>query len=187
MERLLNFVYSYRAFFTFLLLELFCAWLIIQNNQYQSTKYFNSSNRLIGRMNATSQSIREYFSLIEINATLAEENSTLNKKLQQREQALRFLQLNKLKDSVMVNRFDFVTAKVVNNTTKYYKNFITINRGADAGLEPGMAVIGSGSVVGKVKSVSNHYAVLISLLNLDEQVSCLIRRSGYFGTVQWDG
>jgi len=41
--------------------------------------------------------------------------------------------------------------------------------------------------VGKVKSVSNHYSVVISLLNLDEQVSCLIKRSGYFGTVQWDG
>ncbi len=187
MERLLNFVYSYRAFFTFLLLELFCAWLIIRNNQYQSTKYFNSSNRLIGRMNATSQSIREYFSLVEINTTLAEENSSLNKKLEQREQALRFMQLYKLKDSAMVNRFDFVSAKVVNNTTKYYKNFITINRGRDAGLKPGMAVIGSGSVVGKVKSVSSHYSVVISLLNLDEQVSCLIKRSGYFGTVQWDG
>jgi len=49
MERLLNFVYAYRAFFTFLLLELFCVWLIIQNNQYQSTKYFNSSNHLIAR------------------------------------------------------------------------------------------------------------------------------------------
>ena len=187
MERLLNFVYAYRAFFTFLLLEIFCAWLVIQNNQYQSTKYFNSSNHLVARMNQTSQNIREYFSLAEINIALAQENSLLHKKLEQREQTLQFLKLNRINDSAMFNRFDFVSAKVVNNTTKYYKNFITINRGADAGLEPGMAVISSGSVVGKVKSVSNHFAVLISLLNLDEQVSCTIKRTGHFGTVQWDG
>jgi rod shape-determining protein MreC len=187
MERLLNFVYAYRAFFTFLLLEIFCTWLIIQNNQYQSTKYFNSSNRLIAKMNQTSQNIREYFSLADINKTLAEENSSLRTKLDQREQALQFLQLNQVKDSTLFIRFDFVSAKVVNNTTKYYKNFITINRGADAGLEPGMAAISSGCAVGKVKSVSNHFAVLISLLNLDEQVSCIIKRSGHFGTIQWDG
>src|SRR5882672_7485160 len=117
MERLLNFVYAYRAFFTFLLLEIFCAWLVIQNNQYQSTKYFNSSNRMVARMNQTSQSIREYFSLIEINTTLAQENSLLHKKLEQREQTLQFLQLNQV-DSAMFHQFDYVSAKVVNNTTK---------------------------------------------------------------------
>jgi len=187
MERLLNFVYAYRAFFTFLLLELFCAWLIIQNNRYQSTKYFNSSNRMIAGMNATSQNIREYFALVEINNTLAQENSVLYKKLEQHQQAIQLLQLNKIADSTLFDRFDFVSAKVVNNSTKYYKNFITINKGSDAGLEPGMAVISLGSVVGKVKSVSSHYAVLISLLNLDEQVSAMIKRTGHFGTVQWEG
>lgn len=187
MERLLNFVYAYRAFFTFLLLELFCAWLVIQNNQYQSTKYFNSSSRLIARMNEVSQNIREYFALAEINNALARENSMLYKKLEQREQAIQVLTLNKIVDSTQFDRFDFVSAKVVNNTTKYYKNFVTINRGSDAGLEPGMAVISAGSVVGKVKSVSNHFSVCISLLNLDEQVSGMIKRTGHFGTVQWEG
>jgi rod shape-determining protein MreC len=187
MERLLNFVYAYRAFFTFLLLEIFCAWLVIQNNQYQSTKYFNSSNSLVARMNETSQNIREYFALAEINKSLALENSLLYKKVEQGEQALKFLKLNQVKDTAMFHRFDYVSAKVVNNTTKYYKNFITIDRGLDSKLEPGMAVISSGCVVGKVKSVSNHFAVLISLLNLDEQVSGMIKRTGHFGTVQWDG
>lgn len=187
MERLLNFVYAYRAFFSFLLLESFCAWLIIQNNQYQGTKYFNSSNRLIARMNEGSQNIREYFALAEINNSLAQENSMLYKKLEQREQALQQLQVNKISDSTLFDRFEFVSAKVVNNSTKYYKNFITISRGSDAGLEPGMAVISSGSVVGKVKSVSRHFSVLISLLNLDEQVSAMIKRTGHFGTVQWEG
>jgi len=50
MQRLLNFFYEYRAFFTFLLLEIFCAWLLVENNQYQSTKFFNSSNRLAANL-----------------------------------------------------------------------------------------------------------------------------------------
>ena len=34
MERLLNFVYQYRALFTFLVLEIFCAWLIVEGRLY---------------------------------------------------------------------------------------------------------------------------------------------------------
>ena len=50
-----------------------------------------------------------------------------------------------------------------------------------------MAVISAKGAVGKVKSVSEHFSVLISILNIDEQVSSVIRSLGYFGTTQWDG
>jgi rod shape-determining protein MreC len=187
MERLFKFIFERRAFLTFLLLELLCVWLVIENNQYQSTTYFNSSNRLSANIIGTSQNIREYFSLRDINSNLANENTGLRKKLDQRNQFLYTVELNNMRDSAMVNRFDYVTAKVVNNSTRNYKNYLTINRGKAYGLEPGMAVISSAGVVGKVKSVSNHYSVLISLLNIDEQVSSIIKRTGHFGTVQWDG
>jgi rod shape-determining protein MreC len=187
MERLFKFIFERRAFLTFLLLELLCVWLVIENNQYQSTTYFNSSNRLSANIIGTSQNIREYFSLRDINSNLANENTGLRKKLDQRNQLLYTVELNNMRDSAMVNRFDYVTAKVVNNSTRNYKNYLTINRGKAYGLEPGMAVISSAGVVGKVKSVSNHYSVLISLLNIDEQVSSIIKRTGHFGTVQWDG
>ena len=187
MERLFNFVYTYRAFFTFLFLELLCSWLIIQNNQFQSTKYFNSSNRFFGQIHSTAQNIRDYFSLAEVNAALARDNAALQQQLARRNEMIRLQRLGAPTDERRLNQYDYISAKVVNNSTKYYKNFITIDRGLDVGVEPGMAVISAGCAIGKVKSVSTHYAVLISLLNLDEQVSCTIRRTGHFGTAQWDG
>ena len=187
MERLFNFVYQFRAFFTFLALEIFCSWLIVQNNQYQSTKFFNSSNRLAAGILGFSHNVREYFSLQQINTGLADENASLRKKLYQTNQGLYSLDVHDLKDPLIVNRFDFVSAKVVNNSTDLFKNFITVNRGKDAGISRGMAVISADGAVGKVKSVSDHYSVLISLLNIDEQVSSIIKSSGYFGTTQWDG
>jgi len=187
MERLLNFVYAYRALFTFLALEFFCAWLIVENNQYQSTKFFNSSNRISARIISFSSTIREYLSLRELNTDLAGENADLRKKLEQRNQSLYSLDVRELRDPAIINRFDYVSAKVVNNSTGFTKNFITINRGTDAGIKPGMAVISAKGAVGKVKSVSKHYSVLISLLNIDEQVSSVIKSLGYFGTSQWDG
>jgi rod shape-determining protein MreC len=187
MERLLNFVYQYRAFLTFLALEVFCVLLIVENNQYQSTEFFNSSNRMAASIISFSNGVREYFSLRKINSELADENTLLRKKLEQRNQSLYTLDVRELKDPTIINQFDYVSAKVVNNSTGLFKNFITINKGHDAGIEPGMAVVSAKGAVGKVKSVSTHYSVLISLLNIDEQVSSVIRSLGYFGTVQWDG
>jgi rod shape-determining protein MreC len=187
MERLLKFIYEYRAFFTFLILELLCAWMVVGNNQYQSTTYFNTSNRIAANVISSSQNIREYFSLRDINGNLASENTELRKKLDQRDQLIHFMELTNIKDPAIIDRFDYVSAKVINNSTRYYKNFITINRGKAHGLEPGMAAISPQGAVGKVKSVSDHYAVLISLLNIDDQVSSVIKRTGHFGTVQWDG
>jgi rod shape-determining protein MreC len=185
MERLFNFVYEYRAFFTFLALEILCAWLIIQNNQYQGAKYFNSSNKASATILNFSHSVREYFSLRHINEELAKENSSLRKKLEQRNQSLYALKTREITDPAIINRYDFVSAKVVNNSTSQFKNFLTIDQGADAGIKSGMAVVSYGRAVGKIKSVSQHYAVVISLLNTDEEVSSVIKRTGYFGTIQW--
>ncbi len=187
MERLLKFIYEYRAFFTFILLELTCVWLIVQNNQFQSSTYFNSSNRLAANVLDFSQGVREYFSLRNINRDLAEENANLRSLLDQRNQRLLSDRIFSPKDTVIANRFEYISAKVMSNSTELYKNYITVDRGKLDGIEPGMAAISSTGAVGKVKVVSDHFAVLISLLHTDEMVSCIIKEKDYFGTAQWDG
>ena len=183
MLRLINFLYNNRAFFTFVILEVFCAWLIVENSQYQNTRFFNSSNRIAASIMGFAQSSREYFSLRKINQELSDENAQLRSVLERlnREGGL----TEAATDSLV--RYDFVSAKVINNSVAQFKNHITINRGLDAGLEPGMAVISVAGAVGKVKSVSSHFSVLISLLNIDEHVSSLLKRTGNLGTAQWDG
>lgn len=186
MERLINFIYEYRAFLTFLLLELSCGWLVVENNQYQSTKYFNSSNRLAANILGFSQGVREYFSLRTINEELAEENAELRTDLEKMRQVSD--NYNPVaKDSAKADQYEYVSAKVIANSTNLYKNFITINRGSADGILPGMAAISNDGAVGKVKSVSENYSVLISLLNVDEQISCVIKRTNHFGSVRWDG
>jgi rod shape-determining protein MreC len=191
MERLFLFFYQYRAFFTFLFLEVICAWLIVENNQYQGAQFFNSSNSAIASLNNFSQGVREYFLLRNINSTLAQENAELRSKLEQYNQK-RFLgspdsTFSVKVDSSVIRQYDFVSAKVVANTVHRFTNYITINKGATDGITPGMAVISPLGAVGKVKSVSKHYSVVTSILHIDVQVSVLLKRTGYFGTAQWDG
>jgi len=187
MERLFYFLYRYRAFFTFLLLEVFCAWLIIENNQYQGAKFFNSSNSFVAGLNSFSQDVREYFLLRETNRMLAEENAALRNTLDQRTQVLNSTGITHPVDSSIIKRFSYVSAKVVNNSVHRFTNFLTIDKGSNEGLESGMAVINGAGIVGKIKTVSKHYSVVTSVLNKDVMISALLKSSGYYGTIQWDG
>lgn len=158
----------------------------MENNQYQSTKYFNSSNRLAANILGFSQGVREYFSLRTINEELAKENAELRTDLEKMRQVSD--NYNPVtKDSAKADQYEYISAKVIANSINLYKNFITINRGSADGILPGMAAISNDGAVGKVKSVSENYSVLISLLNVDEQISCVIKRTNHFGSVRWDG
>lgn len=187
MQRLFLFFYQYRAFFTFLILELICAWLLIGNNSYQGARFFNSSNGLVAALNNVSHGVREYFLLRQINSTLAEENALLRSKFEAMNQRQYLAPTPAIADSTVISQFDFVSAKVVSNTVNRFTNFLTINKGSQHGIEPGMAVISALGAVGKVRTVSRHYSVVTSLLHVDVQVSALLKRTGHFGTIQWDG
>jgi len=187
MERLFLFIYQYRAFFTFIVLEVMCFWLIVENNQYQGAKFFNSSNTVVASLNNFSQSIRDYFLLSEVNNTLADENAELRRQLEKQKQLLQNFRPVEITDTSLVSRFDFESAKVVNNQVDRFKNFITINKGKDAGLESGMAVISPLGAVGKVKMVSEHYSVVTSILHIDYMISAVLKRTGHYGSVQWGG
>src|SRR5712671_6954292 len=101
MERLFNFIYNYRAFFTFLSLEFFCVWLLIINNQYQSTKYWNTSNSVVAKVSATEEGIRQYFSLRDINDVLSKENVSLRNRLETQSQLLNLYQLSQVDSNLL--------------------------------------------------------------------------------------
>jgi rod shape-determining protein MreC len=187
MERLFIFFYQYRAFFTFLILEVVCAWLIIQNNQYQGARFFNSSNGMVASLNTLSQDVREYFLLRNINSTLAEENAELRSKLEQYKQLQHLTGGSTPQDSTLLKQFDFISAKVVNNSVNRATNFLTINKGNADSVASGMAVISPLGVVGKVKTVSRHFSVVTSILHVDYRISVLLTRTGDFGSAKWDG
>jgi len=187
MERLFLFVYQYRSFFTFLVLEILCVLLLVHNNQYQGAKFFNSSNAIAANINTTTQNFRDFLSLRQTNALLSEENARLKKKLEQRTQSLYLLNVREIEDTDLINRFDFSSARVVNNSVHQFKNHLTIDKGSKDGIEPGMAVVSSEGIVGKIKITSKNFSVVTSILNIDVMTSVQLKRTSHFGTVQWDG
>src|SRR5687768_15992479 len=105
MDRLILIIIRYKAFFTFLVLELISAWLIISNNSYQGAQFFNSSNSAVASMNNFSQGIRNYFLLSDQNSILAEENATRRRQLEQNKQKIEMVDTLAGVDTALINRF----------------------------------------------------------------------------------
>ena len=59
--------------------------------------------------------------------------------------------------------------------------------GAKDGVKPEMGVVSGTGVVGIVSRVTDHYALVMSVLNSQSSISCRLRSTGYFGYLRWSG
>lgn len=74
---------------------------------------------------------------------------------------------------------------IISWSSNEWSNTFTINRGTNAGIEPGMcAITESGELVGLVSQVGSNYSVVKSVLDSSLEISATIASSGYNGMVQ---
>lgn len=83
--------------------------------------------------------------------------------------------------------YPLVPARVINNSLRSVDNYLTLNVGEADGVQPGEGVLASGGVVGRIKSVSEHYATITSLLHSKTAVAARLKRDGTFGSISWGG
>lgn len=188
MLQLVQFFARNRTFILFVLLEVFSFWLIIQNNSYWSATYFNTSNYYVAQILSVSNSIREYVHLREINDNLAKENLKLNSLVARlQEQSPLDAPAGYTPDSNFASRFKFIVSKVIMTETSRANNYLTIDKGLADGIQPGMGVISATGVVGRVRSCSEHFSVVTSILHSQFMVSSRLIRSSEIGPARWQG
>ncbi len=185
MRNLIQFILKYHIFFIFLVLESISLVLVSQFNDYHRARMVNLGTTYAGGLYNASSSVSSYFSLQKANTELAEENARLKNFLldSKRENYHQYI----FNDSLFGENFYFIPARITNNTVHRQKNYITLNKGAIDGIEPGMAVSSSRGVVGSIKGVSKNYSVVIPIINLNSHISAKVDSSGYFGSLIWDG
>lgn len=188
MYRLLQLLHSYRAFLLLLFIEIVCIWLLVRNNPYHSAAYFHTSNAIIGNIYQTRNNISQYFKLPSINEELASDNAQLRELLSHSQVPIVVKsEEDSLELTKNVYNQEYLSAKVINNSVQLKHNYLTINKGSLNGVEPGMGVISAAGIVGKVMSVSENFATVASLLNIDVFVSASLKRNNTFGSIRWDG
>ena len=185
MLRIFQFLYRVRAFFLFAFLEFLAIWMIVANNSPQGAAFFNSSNEWVGNALKKQADVVQYFSLVDDNAALVDENARLKQELL--ELQVRPDSMPLVIDSALEANFELKGARVVANSLRFSQNYLTLYKGSKDGIKPGMGVFNSQGIVGRVKSVSENYAVAFSVLNTNLLISEKIKSSDVFGSVRWDG
>lgn len=185
MQQILLFLFKIRAFLLFVLLEAIAVWMIASNNSQQGSAFFNSSNQFIGSILGAQNDVVEYFSLASVNKSLVDKNAEMLMELERFKQPSDsvFIAL----DSALASSFQFKGAKVINNSLKLTQNHLTISKGSNHGIKPGMGVFNEEGIVGRVKSVSKNYSSIISLLHTELLISSKIQSNDVFGSTKWDG
>ena len=186
MKEIIKLILKYHFTIIFILLEIVSFSLIIRHNEYQRAIFSESASTLFGNISLTITSIKDYFRLKEMNESLANENILLKNRLEEYE-FLRDTIIHGMvvQDSIPV--YEYIGAKQVNATYNRTKNYITLNQGRKNGLQKEMAVCTPEGIVGLIQDLSDHFAVVIPLINVDSRISAKIKKNNYYGSLQWDG
>ncbi|MPQ45637.1 rod shape-determining protein MreC [Marinifilum sp. N1E240] len=186
MKNLLHFIVRFHFTILFIVFELFCLLLLVNYNNYQKSQFLNSSNSISGGIYEKVSSVIDYLSLAKTNEELSRENAKLNNLLGSSFKSSvdsSFM----YSDTLYRQQYIYRTAKIINNSVNKQLNYITLNKGRIHGIESDMGVVTANGVVGVVKSVSENYSSVISLLNSRIKISAKIKKNDYFGSLSWDG
>lgn len=187
MKSLIRYLIKNHAFVLFVLLEVLALVMVFNFNSFQKATYLNSANRLTGRVFTIYQSVTGYFGLAKINNELAEENALLRGLLENRPG------ISAVSDSASVyslqndSVYQFIPAKIINNSVNRPFNYITLNKGSRYGIKPDMGIISARGIVGVVGQVSESYAMGLSVLNQRWSISAKLKKNGYYGSLIWQG
>ncbi|HCC51431.1 MAG TPA: rod shape-determining protein MreC [Porphyromonadaceae bacterium] len=201
MQKLLAFLVSKRHWILFILCELISFVLIYRNNAYQRNMMLTSANAITGSISSMSSTVFSYLDLQKVNQELLEQSSILEMEVIRLREQLEKISLDTInfnpvfpEDTILapnpgdrVYAYKFLTARAVNNSTNYLNNYITINKGSKDGIRPDMGVVSPHGVVGIVMTVSDHYSVVISLLNTKLNISCKVKGTNFSGPLSWKG
>ena len=190
MRNLLDFLKDYYHWLLFVFLEVVSGFLLFQYNNYQASVWFSSANSVMGKVYEWSSEATKFFTLSEANEQLTKRNLLL----EQHVDMLRSRYMELTHDSTVQERnemkflaqYDLIPAKVVDNSLDSKENLMTIDKGRADGVAVDMGVACGNGVVGVVYLVSDHYSVVIPVLNASSsRISCAIRNRGSFGYLHW--
>jgi rod shape-determining protein MreC len=184
MRNLLIFITRYNAFFLFLSFEVASLVIYIKYNAFQKATFINSANTVTGNIYEQVNGLADYLSLDKVNDSLAHENARLRNQLKS-SFYIDTVDKHKINDTVFKQQYEYLAAKVINNSVNQPYNYLTINRGREDGIAVGMGVICGNGIVGNVVNVSQHMANVQSMLNKSSRFSVMLAKNQEIGSILW--
>lgn len=191
MNALVEFLKKNSYWFLFVLLEIVSVWLMFSYNSYQNSVWITKAGEVAARINSFYSQAEAFVRLGEANSQLTRQNSLLQMQIHQLRERLKdttaALTSVEMAMRDTMQGYRLYNAKVVSSSILKDNNHLIIDRGYDDGIRTEMGVIGAGGVVGIVTMTGHHYSTILPIINTKSRISCRLRHSAYFGTLQWDG
>ena len=201
MGQLLQLLARNGGIFTFLLVEAFCFYVIVQYNTKQDAIFTHSMGLASGRVLDKRHDWLEYLDLRRRADSLSRENVklfadlALARTIQVPHRDTFFtIQLDSIRqgDSSVLRKiarpqFQFIAAKVIGNTINSANNWLIINRGSSDGLRAGMGVVTGKGIVGIARHVDPDFSAVMSLLHRETKISVSLKKEKALGSLVWDG
>lgn len=194
MRNLIAFLIKNSSWFVFIFLELICFYFIFQYNSYQRSIFLNVSSEVVGRVYNVSGEVISYFGLKRANEDLLLKNAELQDKILSLEDYIYGIKTDSVKSQAVLsdsirslNRYEWITARVINNSIARLDNYVWINKGSKSGIETEMGVISEHGIVGIVRAVSANYSVVQPVINPKTILSCKVKGSNIPGSLVWTG
>ena len=189
MDKLLEFLQKYRHWFVFLLLETIALVTYLSGSLYSRSLGWYATSAVFGRVNELMTEGWSYVGLRPRNEELLRENArlrtayTLLARQMQDAEAHGLLPRLHATDSLPIDPSAVIIARVVNRVTHTSEVYYTINKGRRDGIETDMGVMSASGVVGAVMAVSDHYALVIPVLNPKIRLACTLLGQEVSGTL----
>lgn len=187
MQNLLRFIRKYYHIFLFVILEAIALSSLIRFNIYHEAVFLSTANQTSGYILSKKAETLSYFALKQENQRLHLQNTRrLNDSFNTSFSVLG-MDSFVIRDSIREPWFSFIPSTVINNSTHKTRNYLTITGGKKNGIHKNMGVISPDGVVGIVVDVSDHFALVMSLLHDQFKLKPKIAENNYFGELIWDG
>ena len=191
MRNLLAFLAKYNHWFVFILLEVICFVLLFRFNNFQGSVYFSSANAVAGKVYEYNSSVTTFFNMSQSNKKLSERNLILEQQVRALTQYIAThhgdsLAMEQCQEQALAG-FKLIPAKVIQSTINREDNLMTIDKGKADGIHEDMGVACGTGVVGVVYMASDHYSIVLPVINVNSNISVMIRKRGYFGFLHWKG
>ncbi len=186
MKNILALIQRFYLFLLFLVLQIVALIFLFKNNNFHQAEFIRHSSDWVGSVYTQRAELSEYLRLGEINDQLSLENAQLRSEAPENYYSVRS-DVGTIIDTLTKQRYYYRTAKVVNASVNREKNYLTLDRGWNGGIQADMGVLAGGNIVGVVRSVSEHFAVVMPVLHSDFKASVRLGRSGSFGSLVWPG
>lgn len=191
MRNLLAFLAKYNHWFVFILLEVISFALLFRYNSFQGSVFFSSANAVAGKIYEYRSDVTTFFSMSQNNKRLTERNLMLEQEVKTLSQHIArnngdSLVLDKYQKQ-MLKDFRLIPAKVISSSLDKEDNLITLDKGKADGIHEDMGVACGMGIVGVVYMASDHYSIVIPVINKNSNISVTIKKRGYFGFLHWKG